>query len=63
MKKADMPLGKIVIGFTALCLSGFLGVLPAGAAPGIPQDFDSKGEKIYNRSKETPLAAMTGTDG
>ncbi|HIJ78166.1 MAG: nitrate reductase cytochrome c-type subunit [Desulfobulbaceae bacterium] len=63
MKKADNILGRVVIGFAAVCLSGAIGALSVQAAPGIPQGFDSEGEKIYNRYNETPLAAMTGTDG
>ena len=63
MKKADMIFGKVVIGFAAICLTGALLALPANAAPGIPQGFDSDGEKIFKRYDNTPLAAMTGTDG
>jgi cytochrome c-type protein NapB len=63
MKKADNILGRVVIGFAAVCLSGAIGALSVQAAPGIPQGFDSEGEKIYNRYNETPLAAMTGNDG
>lgn len=37
--------------------------IAAGAAPGIPTGFDAEGEKIFNRFANTPLAAMTGTDG
>ncbi|MDH3349267.1 MAG: hypothetical protein OEM02_14350, partial [Desulfobulbaceae bacterium] len=63
MKKAKMPSGKFVIGFAALCLCGAVTAFSANAAPGIPHDFDSKGEKIFTRYDKTPLAAMTGTDG
>ncbi len=63
MKKAATVSGRIVIGFAAICLSGALLSLPAMAAPDIPQGFDADGEKIFNRFNETPLAAMTGTDG
>ncbi|MDH3359483.1 MAG: multiheme c-type cytochrome [Desulfobulbaceae bacterium] len=63
MKRADKIIGKVVLGFAAVCLSGAIGVLSVKAAPGIPQGFDSEGEKIFNRYNETPLAAMTGTDG
>ncbi len=63
MKEADKILGKVVTGFAAICLTGALLTLPADAAPDIPQGFDSDGEKIFNRFDETPLAAMTGTDG
>ncbi len=63
MKKADIICGKVVTGFAAICLIGALMVQSAEAAPDIPQGFDSDGEKIYNRFNETPLAAMTGTDG
>ena len=63
MKKADKLFGKVVMGFAAVCLSGAIGALPVKAAPGIPQGFDSEGEKIFNRYNETPLAAMTGNDG
>lgn len=63
MKKADIIYGKFVKGFAAICLSGAFMALPLHAAPDIPQGFDSDGEKIFNRYNETPLAAMTGTDG
>ncbi len=63
MKTADIPFGKIVIGFAALCLAWIISSPPTKAAPGIPQDFDAKGVKIYDRYEKTPLAAMTGTDG
>jgi cytochrome c-type protein NapB len=63
MKVADKYIGRVVIGFAAICLSGAFLVLPANAAPDIPQDFDSDGEKIFNRYNDTPLAALTGTDG
>ena len=63
MKKADKLLGKVVLGFAAICLFGVLAGRSTQAAPGIPQGFDSDGEKVFNRYSETPLAAMTGTDG
>lgn len=63
MKKADTILGKVVMNFAAICLSGAFLALPATAAPDIPQGFDADGEKIFNRYDETPLAVMTGTDG
>jgi len=63
MNKADEFIGRVVVVFAAICLSGVLTVLPAAAAPDIPQGFDANGEKIFNRSNDTPLAALTGTDG
>jgi cytochrome c-type protein NapB len=63
MKKADTMLGKVVAGFVAICVYLACWMLPAMAAPDIPQDFDAGGEKIYNRYNDTPLQAMTGTDG
>ncbi|MEN8135625.1 MAG: nitrate reductase cytochrome c-type subunit [Thermodesulfobacteriota bacterium] len=63
MKKADKYIGKVIIGFAAICLSGAFTVISAGAAPDIPQGFDSDGEKIFSRYDNTPLAAMAGTDG
>jgi cytochrome c-type protein NapB len=63
MKKAETLLGRVGMGLAAICLSGAIWALSAGAAPDIPHDFDSKGEKIFNRYNETPLPAMTGTDG
>ena len=63
MKKADTIFGKVVRGFAAICLSGAISALPTSAAPDIPHGFDSDGEKIFNRYNETPLSAMTGTDG
>lgn len=61
--KADNKIGRFVTGFAAICLSGAIMVLTADAAPDIPAGFDSQGEKIFNRYNNTPLAAMTGTDG
>jgi len=63
MKQADKKLGRVVIGFAAICLFGALMAMPVAGAPDIPQGFDSDGEKIFNRFNNTPLAAMTGTDG
>lgn len=55
--------GSVMLVLTAGCISGIFMALPALAAPDIPPGFDSGGEKIFNRFTETPLAAMTGTDG
>jgi cytochrome c-type protein NapB len=63
MKQAETKRSKVVAGFAAICLTGTLLTLQANAAPGIPQGFDSDGEKIFTRYDNTPLAAMTGTDG
>ena len=63
MKTTERSNSIIKLGFAAVCLSGVLLVLPAVAAEGISQDFDSNGEKIFTRYNETPLAAMTGTGG
>ena len=63
MKEVDMIYSRVISGFAVICLSGAIMVLTADAAPDIPVGFDSKGEKIYKRYDNTPLAAMTGTDG
>ncbi len=63
MKKADKYIDKIMTGLVAICLTGAFMVSLVHAAPNIPSGFDSGGEKIFNRFNETPLAAMTGTDG
>lgn len=63
MKKTDKRIGNVVVGIAAACISWAFMSISVQAAPGIPPDFDSKGEKIYQRYDETPLAAMTGTDG
>ncbi|MFH1215124.1 MAG: nitrate reductase cytochrome c-type subunit [Pseudomonadota bacterium] len=63
MKKADALFGRVVTGFAVICFTGLSLVLPANAAPDIAQGFDADGEKIFNRFNETPLPAMTGTDG
>jgi len=63
MNRKESSLGRIKLGFAAICLSGVLLALPAAAADDIPYGFDSGGEKIFNRYNETPLAAITGTDG
>ncbi len=61
MKKADKYIGKITKGIAVLCLIGAVAAPSVNAAP--PLGFDSDGVKIYSRFNETPLAAMTGTDG
>ncbi len=61
--KADTIYSRITISFAAICLSGTIMALPAVAAPDIPSGFDSNGAKIFERHDNTPLAAMTGTDG
>lgn len=63
MKRAEKNKERIKLAVTVLGLSGILAVLPAGAADNIPYGFDSMGEKIFTRYSETPLAAMSGTDG
>lgn len=63
MKKAETPVGRIVTACAAVCLSVIFPALPGRAAPDIPPGFDEGGEKIFKRFNETPLAAMTGTDG
>jgi len=63
MKKAERIRARVASSCALVCL--FLGVSSVSllAAPGIPRDFDAKGEKIFQRYDETPLAAITGTDG
>ena len=63
MKYTERSISRIKLGFAAICLSGVLMALPAAAADDVPYDFDSNGEKIFTRYNETPLAAITGTDG
>jgi len=63
MKKADKHIGKIGIGITTVCLTGALLVSVANGSPPVLPGFDADGEKIFKRFDETPLAAMTGTDG
>ena len=63
MMKADTMYSRVVISFAAICLSGAVMALPANGAPDIPEGFDSQGEKVFNRYNDTPLAAITGTDG
>jgi cytochrome c-type protein NapB len=62
MKKADKYTGKFITVLAAVCFSGAVVVSSVNAAPPY-LGFDSDGGKIYNRFNETPLAAMTGTDG
>jgi cytochrome c-type protein NapB len=63
MNRADKMYSRVITGIAAICLSGLFIALPANGAPDIPADFDSQGEKIFNRYNDTPLAATTGTDG
>lgn len=61
MKKSEKLLtGVAVLALGVACLSYTVTVQ---AAPGIPRDFDQKGEKIFQRYDDTPLPAMSGTDG
>jgi len=63
MNKNGKYFSKVAMSAAAVCLAGLLTAGAAAAAPDIPQGFDHNGEKIFNRYNETPLAAMTGTDG
>ncbi len=63
MNRSERSIGRIKLGFAAFCLSGVLLAMPAAAADDIPHGFDSGGEKIFTRFNETPLAAISGTDG
>ena len=63
MNRSERNTGRIMLGFAAFCLSWVLLALPAVAADNIPYGFDSGGEKIFSRYNETPLSAMSGTDG
>ena len=63
MNRSERNFGQTTLGFTAFCLSWVLLALPAAAADNIPYGFDSGGEKIFTRYNETPLAAISGTDG
>ena len=63
MNRSERNTGMIKLGFVAFCLSWVLLTLPAAAADKIPYGFDSGGEKIFTRYNETPLSAMSGTDG
>lgn len=63
MNRKESNISRIKLGFAACCLSGVLLAMPAAAADDIPYGFDSGGEKIFTRFNETPLAAISGTDG
>jgi len=63
MNRSERNIGKIKLVFAVVCLSGILLALPAAAVDGIPQGFDSNGEKIFIRYNETPPSALSGTDG
>ena len=63
MNRKMSSIGMVKLGFAAFCISGVLLTLPAAAADDIPYGFDSGGEKIFTRYNETPLAALTGTNG
>ena len=63
MKTRARIVTAVAIGFTAVCLSWAVTPPEIQAAPGVTEGFDSHGEKIYNRYNNTPLQAMTGTDG
>lgn len=60
MNRPDKDVGRMILGFAAVCVTGAFMVLPVNAAD-VPLGFDSGGEKIFSRYDETPLAAMTGT--
>ena len=63
MNRKERNISRIKLGFATCCLSGVLLAMPAAAADNIPYGFDSGGEKIFTRFNETPLAAISGTDG
>ena len=63
MNRKERSIGRIKLGFAAFCLSGVFWAMPAAAAEDIPYGFDSGGEKIFTRFNETPLSALSGTDG
>lgn len=63
MNRIEKSFGRIWLKFAACCLFGVLSALPAAAADNVPYGFDSGGQKIFTRYNETPLAAMSGTDG
>lgn len=63
MNRIEKSFGRIWLKFVACCLFGVLSALPAAAADNVPYGFDSGGQKIFTRYNETPLAAMSGTDG
>lgn len=63
MKKTANFFRKNMATLAIVCCTGILLATTGSAAPDIPQGFDAKGEKIYNRFNDTPLAMMTGTDG
>ena len=63
MNRTERNIGRIRLGIAAFCLYGFLFTLPVIAADNIPYGFDSGGEKIFTRYNETPLGALSGTDG
>lgn len=63
MKKSEKLFGRVAVGLAVACLSWTVVPQQLQAAPGIPQDFDQKGQKIYERYDSTPLPMMSGTDG
>ena len=63
MNRIEKSFGRTWLKFAACCLFGVLSALPAAAADNVPYGFDSGGQKIFTRYNETPLAAMSGTDG
>ena len=63
MNRSERNIGRITLEFAAFCLFWVMLMLPATAADNIPYGFDSGGEKIFTRYNETPLSALSGTDG
>lgn len=63
MKKQKTTIKPLALGSVALLTAFLFGASPAASAPDIPGDFDNQGGKVFNRYNETPLAALTGTDG
>lgn len=63
MNRSERNIGMMILGVAAICLAGVLLAMPAAVADDIPLGFDSGGEKIFTRYNETPLVAISGTDG
>ena len=61
--RGSKSIGRIVLGFAAVCLIGAGGVGLVKAASDVPHAFDDNGEKIFRSYDNTPQSYMSADSG